>query len=159
MSAGSGVPGAVSAAPPPPVRTPAPALDGSVSAGAVAAAAELAPNSAAELAAALGDAERALVAETLDALCKHKTAELFAEPVTEEEAPGYAAFTAEPMDLRTLRALVAAGAVATVPELRAKLALIVSNCKEYNKGEVSRWGARGVGSGGHCARSFAHGGA
>ena len=99
------------------------------------------PDSATDLATAITHAQSRHVVQVLDEIIKTRPAELFRAAVTEEDAPGYAAFTREPMDLGTLRDLVSVGHVTTFIDLRRLLSLIVSNCKAYNEGEVSQFRA------------------
>jgi len=81
--------------------------------------------------------ERRLLLELLEKVVKCKAADLFLEPVTEEEAPGYFSVISQPMDLTTLKGMIESGAVGDLSSFKDKIELMVTNCKTFNEGGVS----------------------
>jgi hypothetical protein len=90
------------------------------------------PLSRVDLAMVIAVEEKRLLLELLEKVIKCKAADLFYEPVTEEEAPGYFDVITNPMDLRTLKGLIEGGGVRSIAGFREKVELIASNCKTFN---------------------------
>lgn len=70
------------------------------------------------------------VLEKLRVKDKHGT---FAEPVTEEMAPGYSKIITSPMDLTTMRKKVTELQYSSVDDFEADFNLMISNCMTFNK--------------------------
>jgi hypothetical protein len=57
----------------------------------------------------------------------------FAEPVTEEDAPGYFDIIVNPMDFKSVRDAIAQRKIQSVDDLAEAIYLIYSNCEKYNE--------------------------
>ncbi|KJE88768.1 hypothetical protein CAOG_00358 [Capsaspora owczarzaki ATCC 30864] len=82
------------------------------------------------------DAERALLQQHLRQLLKDVEGRdeymFFAEPVSAEDAPDYADVIGEPMDFRTMRGNIEAGAYPSLAAFERHLKLVFTNCMHYN---------------------------
>ncbi|KAF6265247.1 hypothetical protein COO60DRAFT_1623919 [Scenedesmus sp. NREL 46B-D3] len=78
--------------------------------------------------------ERETALYMLNLLGKHKEAKPFKAPVEPESegVPDYLVIIKHPMDLKTARDKVRAGAYASMDEWRADMQLILDNCRKYN---------------------------
>ncbi|KAF6253884.1 Bromodomain-containing protein [Scenedesmus sp. NREL 46B-D3] len=78
--------------------------------------------------------ERETALYVLDLLAKYKEADPFRQPVDWESLgiPDYPIIIKQPMDLKTAREKVRAGAYNTMDEWRADIKRIWENCREYN---------------------------
>lgn len=65
-------------------------------------------------------------------LSKHKDAWLFAEPVKEEEAPGYFELIDQPMDLSTIKEHLDEQLYISKEDFARDVYLMLANCKTYN---------------------------
>ena len=61
---------------------------------------------------------------------------IFAEPVTDEIAPGYSALIKHPMDLSTMATKLAGHAYSSLEEFRSDFVLMCKNAMTYNSPET-----------------------
>ena len=78
---------------------------------------------------------------TCDLLCSSATLRydpevIFAEPVTDEIAPGYSALIKHPMDLSTMATKLSNHAYSSVDEFRSDFVLMCKNAMTYNAPET-----------------------
>ncbi|BDA48817.1 probable pH-interacting protein at C-terminar half [Coccomyxa sp. Obi] len=65
-------------------------------------------------------------------VARSKVGALFAQPVTEEQAPGYHSVIARPMDLGTIAHRLEAGHYRSLGAVAADVALVWANCQQFN---------------------------
>jgi hypothetical protein len=89
----------------------------------------------------MGGAEKTALKRGLQKLMATNEAAPFLEPVSEADAPGYAAMVGEPMDLRTMVEKLEAGDYDAAECLLQDFALIFEACVAYNRedSEVVAW--------------------
>jgi Bromodomain len=74
----------------------------------------------------------------LRGLRTHKSYQVFAQPVTEEEAPKYFEVVKRPMDLSTIRRKLESNLYTSLSDFSADARLMFDNCRTYN-GDASRY--------------------
>uniref|UniRef100_A0A1I7YJB6 PHD-type domain-containing protein n=1 Tax=Steinernema glaseri TaxID=37863 RepID=A0A1I7YJB6_9BILA len=74
-----------------------------------------------------------IMLETLDLLAAKDVSAIFAEPVKEEEVPGYHRIIKQPMDLSEMRRKVEEEVYKSLADLKADFTLMMDNCKAFNK--------------------------
>jgi len=74
---------------------------------------------------------------TLNKMCRHDTYNLFAEKVSDDEAPGYSTVIKNPMDFGTMRSKLESGAYGkgskALSGLYSDFLLVMDNCALYNE--------------------------
>ncbi|KAK0412051.1 hypothetical protein QR680_006008 [Steinernema hermaphroditum] len=75
----------------------------------------------------------AILLETLDLLAEKDPSAIFAEPVKEEEVPGYHRIIKHPMDLSKMRKKVEDEAYRSLGDFKSDFILMMDNCKAFNK--------------------------
>ncbi|TKR87480.1 hypothetical protein L596_011871 [Steinernema carpocapsae] len=79
------------------------------------------------------DCVQAVMVETLDALDEKDPSAIFANPVNEDEVPGYHRIIKNPMDLSKMRSKISDGIYHSLSHMKTDFVLMMDNCKAFNK--------------------------
>lgn len=73
-----------------------------------------------------------LIVDVLKNLISNDVDEIFAEPVSDEDAPEYSTMIKTPMDFSTMQKKLDSSMYSTLEDLEKDFSLIIDNCKRYN---------------------------
>lgn len=73
-----------------------------------------------------------IMSDTLKRLIEKDDESIFAEPVTEEDAPGYSEMIKVPMDLSLIERKFNSSEYSSLEDLEKDFSLMIDNCKKYN---------------------------